>query len=295
DQHPGPVRLPHIPVGRRHRRRARHRDRPLRCVEPARPRRRRGRPAARGHRRRRRARGPAFRDPRAAGDLRGVRRVQAVADRGVRHRRVAAVPRRLPRVRGREGRRGHPAGLGRHDPGPVLARRAGPPRLAGHPADARRRARHPDDPGRPGHRHRRHAAGRGHRRHLAHRRRRLVLRVRRGAAGREPARRGPLRRPGPLRDPHPQARALHDPARRADRADDPGRRVEPVASRPPPPARRRARAPHADLAAVLHRRPLPRQRRRLGRQAGADARPAAHRERGRGPRRPRLRAGAGDV
>ena len=90
-------------------------------------------------------------------------------------------------------------------------------------------------------------------RHLAHRLRRLVLRLRREAAGREPARRRALRRPGPLRDPHPQAGAVHDPPRRAHRADDPGRRLEPVAPRPHPPARHRARAPHPDQPALLHR------------------------------------------
>ena len=64
----------------------------------------------------------------------------------------------------------------------------------------------PDDPRWAGHRHRRHTAGR-RKVDIWHTDvRGLVLRVRREAAGREPARRRALRRPGPLRDPPPASR-----------------------------------------------------------------------------------------
>ena len=126
-------------------------------------------------------------DPPAQGHLRRVQRAQGVADRCRAGRRMAAVPRRLGRARRRGRRHRPPRGQQGQHRGPVL--RAGRTRIGrqGHDPDARRRAGHPAGVARPHHRHRRRtAAGQG--RTLARRRRRLLLAVRAGHPGVEPAR-----------------------------------------------------------------------------------------------------------
>ncbi len=88
---------------------------------------------------------------------------------------------------------------------------------------------------------------------VARRRRRLLLAVRTGHPGMEPARHLHHRRPGQLRDHHDPPGAVYDPDGRLLRKDDLGGRLAPVASRPPAPQGVGTRPRAADRAAVLPR------------------------------------------